>query len=74
MPLPERPPLQVQAPRWAGIGLTFGYAYRVAQPNWPVDWWARDYDDPVEWDNTSVAGIPLMTDRMMHLPPPPVPA
>jgi hypothetical protein len=37
-------------------------------PNWPANWWQRDLDDPVEWDTTSVAGLPFMTDRMMRLP------
>jgi hypothetical protein len=39
--------------------------------NWPVDWWQRDLDDPVEWDTTSTAGLVFMTDRMMRLPEPP---
>jgi hypothetical protein len=68
MPLPDYPPVIVQAPVRAGIGLRFGYQSRVAQPCWPVDWWQRDYDDPVEWDKTSVDGIVCMTERMMRVP------
>jgi hypothetical protein len=59
---------------WAGVGLTFTYNYRVAQPDWPPDWFARDLDDPVEWDTESVAGIQVMTDRMMRIPGWPYPS
>jgi hypothetical protein len=71
MPLPESPPFRVQAPMGAGIGLRFqlfeDIYMRMAQPNWPPDWWQRNYDTyitdpdeaPLVWD---------LTERQMHVP------
>jgi hypothetical protein len=64
MPLPDYPPVRVQAPKRAGVGLRF--PPREAQPGWPPDWWQRNYDEPPD-----DPGDPPLTEREMHLPPPP---
>jgi len=69
MPLPTPRRALVQAPAGAGIGLRFTYYERVALPEWPDDWWQRNYDtayyepdapDPLPWP-----------PRWSQLPPPP---
>jgi hypothetical protein len=70
VPLPEPEPPIVQAPRTAGVGLTFHYRTRFAWRAWPADWWARNYDQPIV-DPDAADPIPL-TPRMMRLPPAPV--
>jgi len=73
MPLPVPEPALVQAPADAGVGLVFNYHWRLPAPWWPADWWQRNFDLLVtEYDEP---GPPPLTERMMHLPPPPeVPA
>lgn len=63
MPLPEPTPALVQAPAWAGIGLCF--RPRRPPPDWPEDWWQRNYDDLWELDDPDP--WPL-TEREMHVP------
>jgi hypothetical protein len=64
MPLPEYPPVYVQAPKRAGVGLRF--RPREPEPDWPADWWQRNYDqepdEPDPWP---------LTERELHVPPPP---
>ena len=64
MPLRRHPPTCHQAPAGAGVGLRF--PERVAQPDWPVDWWQRDLDNPLEFEDVT-EGLTL-TDRMMRVP------
>jgi hypothetical protein len=64
MPLPDPQPARVQAPKRAGVGLRF--RPREAQPDWPADWWQRNYDEPPDDPDPE----PL-TEREMHIPPPP---
>lgn len=47
MPLPQPTPPLVSAPRWAGVGLRSELLLdwqRIAMPDWPEDWWQRNYD------------------------------
>jgi hypothetical protein len=66
MPLPAYPPVLVQAPRWAGIGLRF--PIRQACPGWPADWWQRNCD--TLWEDTDPCP-PCLTEREQRIPPPP---
>jgi len=70
MPLPDPRPVIVQAPASAGVGLRFTYHFRFAMPDWPEDWWARNYDLLYEWNAPDP--IPL-TERMMRVPDFPYP-
>jgi hypothetical protein len=38
---------------------------REAQPDWPADWWQRNYDEPPDDPDPE----PL-TEREMQIPPP----
>jgi hypothetical protein len=64
VPLPEYPPALVQAPAWAGVGLRF--RCRFASPDWPEDWWQRNYDT-WEWETE----VEPMSERQMKIPPAP---
>jgi hypothetical protein len=68
MPLPAPTPPIVSAPRWAGVGLRaellLGWR-RLPMPDWPADWWQRNYDLIYEFN----APDPLpLTDRMQRVP------
>ena len=71
MPLPDPSPALVQAPARAGVGLRFHIYDRLPAPSWPEDWWQRNYDELLVPDDP---GPMPLTERMMHLPPPPEPA
>jgi hypothetical protein len=76
MPLPDPTPPIVSAPRWAGVGLRaellVGWM-RVAMPDWPADWWQRNYD--TQFYEYDADGTWPVTDRMLEVPgfpyPPP---
>jgi hypothetical protein len=73
-PLPEPPPFRSHAPKSAGVGLRSELTrkrLRFAHPDWPADWWQRNYDLPI-LDPDGPDPMPL-TDRMMRIPPPPTP-
>jgi hypothetical protein len=65
MPLPDFPPVIVQAPARAGVGLRF--RERTADPSWPVDWWQRNYDTLCEDDPDPAP----FCERALRLPEPP---
>lgn len=65
MPLPQFPPALVQAPAWAGVGLRF--KPRTACPDWPSDWWQRNFDE-YACDELVCA----LTERQQRIPAPPV--
>jgi hypothetical protein len=66
MPLPEYPPVRVQVPKRAGVGLRF--RPRTAEPCWPEDWWQRNCDDVFDVDEPDPCPL---TEREQRLPPPP---
>jgi hypothetical protein len=71
-PLPEPSPFVSTAPVRAGVGLRAVFArnlIRFPHPDWPEDWWQRNYDLPIV-DPDGPNPLPL-TDRMMRLPDPP---
>ena len=68
MPLPDYPPALVQAPRWAGVGLRAELLagwMRFPMPDWPADWWQRNYDLLYVYD--APGGTP-MTERHLRIP------
>jgi hypothetical protein len=62
-----RKPVRVQAPANEGVGLKIPLP-RIVPPEWPADWWQRNYDDA--WEPDAPDPIPL-TARMKTIPPPP---
>lgn len=64
MPLPDPTPPFVQAPASAGVGLRFCFV-RFPQPDWPADWWQRNYD--LAYEMNAPDPLPL-TARMKRVP------
>jgi beta-lactamase class A len=61
----DYPPVIVQAPARAGVGLRFDYLHRQTLPWWPEDWWQRNYDTLAE-ELTGFEGT-IMTERMLQI-------
>ena len=68
MPLPDSTPPIVSAPPWAGVGLRaelLAGMVRFPMPDWPADWWMRNYDLLYEYE---APGVFPVTERMLRVP------
>jgi len=68
MPLPDPTSPIVSAPVGAGVGLRGELLqrwHRFAMPDWPADWWQRNYDLLFEYN---APGTWPVTERMLQVP------